>query len=74
MVRYSKRMSYSKLSPELKEAARIIYEEKERNTRKSFDSIIEDYPEFTFKSRERARQLYLAHKNHLIAKKRFNKT
>ena len=73
MVRYNVKMSYSKLSPELKEAARNIYEEKERNPRKSFDSIIEDHPEFTFKSKERARQLRLAHKNHLTSQNKYNK-
>ncbi len=56
--------SYTKLSEEQKKIAEIIY--KENMQGKKYPRIIEDHPEFTFSSRERARQLCLAYKNHLV--------
>jgi hypothetical protein len=68
MIRYSKiGLSYTRLSSKNREFARIIYEEKERDPTKIYESIIEEHPEFGFKGSKRAGQLYFIHKNHEIA-------
>ena len=67
MERYSRPgLSYSNLTPQLKEFARIIYIEKERDPSKTYVSIIQQHPEFTFKSKQRASDLYKMYKNHLM--------
>ncbi|MDP6600353.1 MAG: hypothetical protein QF798_02870 [Candidatus Woesearchaeota archaeon] len=63
------RTPYGRLSPESKEVARTIYETKQDNPSISYESIVKQHPEFTFKTGERARQLYQAHKAHLSSVK-----